>query len=329
MATTNPYMLGASGILPGWKYWKMVTLSRASGAVTNYQMKLLVGESSGATGEDVDCNSHVQADFDDLRFTTINGTLLDYWIESISADVSPNKLATVWIEFNSIGIGATTFYMYYGNAAAAAVSSGANTFIVFDDFERGIDGDEVGGSWTELNGIVHISTEQKYGGSRSMKLKGSAAAPRCNISVTASDNIAIYYRFFVSPTTVPNHNLAHGDTNTWLTYVQFQSDLDILWYDGAAWQDTGDNFGTNAWHTFELRKFVWATPVVDFVYDGTVIQAAADISYGTTGAEFANKVRFDTDAGSDLYKLYIDNFIVRNYRPTEPAWGTWSAEATR
>ena len=41
--------------LSGWGYRKSVTLARASGAVTNYQMKLLVGESSGATGEDVDC----------------------------------------------------------------------------------------------------------------------------------------------------------------------------------------------------------------------------------------------------------------------------------
>jgi hypothetical protein len=76
-----------SGGLPltGWPYRKSITLSRASGAVTNYQMKLLVGESSGATGEDVDCGGLCATDFDDLRFTKSDGTtLLDYWIESIS-----------------------------------------------------------------------------------------------------------------------------------------------------------------------------------------------------------------------------------------------------
>lgn len=117
--------------LTGWTYRKSITLSRASGAVTNYQMKLLLGESSGATGEDVDCGGNCLSSFNDIRFTASDGTtLLDYWIESISG-TTPNQLATIWIEFDSIGTGATTFYMYYGNAGAAAASSGANTFIQY------------------------------------------------------------------------------------------------------------------------------------------------------------------------------------------------------
>jgi len=120
--------------LQGWTYRKAVNLSRASGAITNYQMKLLVGESSGASGETVDCNGHVQADFDDLRFTTADGiTLLDYWIESITG-TTPNQLATVWIEIDSIGTDATTFYMYYGKTDATAYSNFDNTFIFGDTF---------------------------------------------------------------------------------------------------------------------------------------------------------------------------------------------------
>ena len=114
-----------------WEYRKSITLSRASGAVTNYPMQILVGESSGAVGEDVDCGGYVQSDFDDLRFTNSSGTLLDYWIESISG-IMPNQLATVWVEFDSIGTGATTFYMYYGNASATTVSNAPNTFPFFD-----------------------------------------------------------------------------------------------------------------------------------------------------------------------------------------------------
>lgn len=122
----------AAGLpLTGWSYRKEFSLSRASGAVTNYQMKLLVGESSGATGEDVDCGGHCLSNFNDLRFTKSDGvTLLDYWIESITG-TTPNQLATVWIEFDSIGTDATEFYMYYGNSGAAAASSGANTFIQY------------------------------------------------------------------------------------------------------------------------------------------------------------------------------------------------------
>lgn len=120
--------------LEGWQFRKSITLSRASGAVTYYQMKLLVGESSGATGENVDCGGKCASDFDDIRFTTSDGTtLLDYWIESISG-TTPNQLATIWIKFDSIGTDATTFYMYYGNSSVVAYSNGKATFPFFDDF---------------------------------------------------------------------------------------------------------------------------------------------------------------------------------------------------
>lgn len=107
----------------------------AKSGTINYQMKLLVGESSGATGEEVDCNEKCLSTFNDLRFTSWDGeTLLDYWIESISG-TTPNQLATVWIEIPLLDDAAdTTIYMYYGKTGASAVSSGANTFRFFDDF---------------------------------------------------------------------------------------------------------------------------------------------------------------------------------------------------
>jgi len=124
-----------AGWLSGYSYRKSVTLSRPSGAVTNYQMKLKVGESSGASDYDVHCNGHVLSNFNDLRFTTSNGTtLLNYWIESISG-TTPNQTATIWIKFDSIGTSATKFYMYYGNSGASAYSNISNTFLFGDDFE--------------------------------------------------------------------------------------------------------------------------------------------------------------------------------------------------
>lgn len=133
--------------LSGWTYRKKITLSRASGAVTNYQMKLLLGESFGVAGHNVSCEGRCASDFDDIRFTKSDGTtVLDYWIESLSG-TTPNQLATIWIEFDSIGTTGTTFYMYYGNAGAAAVSSGVNTFLQFDDFNS----DTLDDAWTFVN----------------------------------------------------------------------------------------------------------------------------------------------------------------------------------
>ena len=308
--------------LSGYTYRKAITLSRASGTVTNYQMKLLVGESSGATGEDVDCAAHVQADFDDLRFTTSDGTtLLDYWIESVTGS-TPNCLATVWIEFDSIGTGATTFYMYYGYASAVAVSSGANTFIVFDNFERGVNTDAVGGSWIVNTGIVEISTDHAYGGTRCGKWKGGTTRPRAGIPQIASNNIAI--RFRVWKENASDAILAHGDATN-LCYIKAETDEDIVWYDGAGFQDTGDNITADDWVLMEVRNFVWATPVVDIYMNDTSIQNAADISFLSSDTTYNNRVRFDSD-GANGIDFYIDDFIIRNFRPTGPAWGSWGGE---
>ena len=117
--------------LTGWDYRKSFPLSRASGAVTDYQIKITVHRSAGSdSGSDVYVGTNCEADYDDIRFTTSDGeTLLDYWIEYADSDY-----ATIWVEFDSIGTDATTFYMYYGNAAAAAYSDGEATFPFFDDF---------------------------------------------------------------------------------------------------------------------------------------------------------------------------------------------------
>jgi len=308
------------GWLSGWLYRKSITLSRASGAVTNYQMKLLVGESAGATGEDVDCNSHVQTDFDDLRFTTSDGqTLLDYWIESITG-TTPNQLATVWIEFDSIGTGATTFYMYYGNAAAPAYSNGANTFIVFDDFERGVDGDAIGGSWTVVQGAVQISTDHAYGGTRCGKFLGGATAPSAYIPVTKSDNIAIRCRFWKEQT--PIVDVYHGDGINLIAF-EYDASENILYYNGVSWIDTLSNMTANQWELPEYKDFVWATPTVDIYHNDALVTNNADVSF--LSALYPNQVRFymEATAGNDIY---IDNFIVRNFRTTEPAWGSWGSE---
>ena len=194
LAPTGGTTTMAGSGLSGWGYKKSITLSRASGAVTDYQMKLLVGE-FGAVGEDVDCNSHCQTDFDDIRFTTSDGTtLLDYWIESITG-ITPNQLATIWIEFDSIGTGATTFYMYYGNASATSVSNGDNTFLFFDDFlGTSLDGSK----WTS-SGTVSVSGGEAVIGSTSntgyiySSYTSSEAIMRTNVKWTSRDATYVWW----------------------------------------------------------------------------------------------------------------------------------------
>jgi len=104
----------------------------SSDEATGFQKKIILHAHSGSDTEGADPVIHVpdcQADFDDIRFTGSDGTtLLDYWIESISGEV-----ATIWVEM-SLAEGYTTVYLYWGNAAATAVSDGDATFPFFDDF---------------------------------------------------------------------------------------------------------------------------------------------------------------------------------------------------
>jgi hypothetical protein len=309
--------------LMGWTYYKSVSLSRASGAVTNYQMKLLVGRSSGSVGATVHCGGHCLATFTDLRFVNSVGTVLDYWIESITG-AAGNELASVWIEFDSIATSATTFRMYYGNATAPAVSSGANTFIVFDDFERGADGDTVGGAWTELIAHCHISTEQDIGnvtgftGTRAMKLVGGEIQPSVTIPVTASGNIAIRFRAYKENATY--FETQHGDVNH-CAYVMAEVDEDITYYDGST-KDTGSNCSADAWDLWELRTFDWSANTFEIRLNDLSVKTGTT-TY--TSSNWANLLNFKglSIVGDDTW---IDDFIVRNFRTTEPAWGSWGTE---
>ena len=307
--------------LSGWNYRKSITLSRASGVVTNYQMKLLLGESAGATGEDVDCNGHVLSNFNDVRFTTSDGTtLLDYWIEQI-AGVTPNRLATVWIEFDSIGTGDTTFYMYYGNSGAAAYSDGSNTFIGFDDFERGVDGDPVGGIWSTVFGTVQISIDQAYGGTRSCKLVGDATIPQMLTTMAASANLSALYRIYKAD--AAQFDMSHGDGTT-RAILRAETDEDISVFNGSIYVDTGSNISPDTWQLIEFNDWNWTAKTVDVWLNGVKIKDDADISY--TNNLIANAIILLQSIGIAGTNSYIDNFIVRNWRATEPTWGSWGNE---
>ncbi|MFA6028047.1 MAG: DUF2341 domain-containing protein [Patescibacteria group bacterium] len=129
---------------------KEITVTNATASeLTNYQVKL-----------DVLYDADMQADFDDLRFTTSNGTTeIDYWLES----KTDSSRAVVWVEVPTISASSSaTIYMYYGNATVSSGSSGDNTFIFFDDFNRD-DSTSLGADWSEYgDGNWQISSNTLY-----------------------------------------------------------------------------------------------------------------------------------------------------------------------
>lgn len=311
--------------LTGWKYRKSITLSRSSGVVNNYQMKLLVGETSGATGENVDCAGLCLSNFNDIRFTNSNGTtLLDYWIESITG-VSPNQLATIWIEFDTIGVDATTFYMYYGNSSATSLSNGTNTFIKFDGFEWGSQGSNLtfsGGSniWASLQGVATIDTSTYYGtGTKSARFPGASPYPVYTIPYAQNESSSIQVRVYKETAVVNGPNLSQGNgTKRWSIWVN-SSEL-IYYYTGSS-ISTGISMTADTWQLFEFNNFNWSAGTYDIWLNGTKITTGATMENSSAYSGVFAITHADTTAANDAW---YDNIIVRNWVATEPAWGTWS-----
>jgi len=140
---------GEAPCLPDWSFRKMLTITGSpDGDLTDYQMRFVVHRSTGTdAGEDVYLGTSVEADYSDVRFTTLDNTILSYWIETSDANS-----ATIWVKVPSIPTSGTQLFLYYGNPDAPAVSEGDATFPFFDNFT----GSSVNATkWTihENNGI--------------------------------------------------------------------------------------------------------------------------------------------------------------------------------
>ena len=309
------------GWLSGWTYRKPVTLS---GVATNYQMKLLLGESSGAAGEDVDCGGLCKTDFSDLRFTTSDGTtLLDYWIESVAGS-TPNQLATIWIEFDSIGAGATTFYMYYGKADAAAASNGANTFILFEDFQWGNSGDSVstsGGSitWTVARGTATIDTTGDP--NHSLKIPYSSPSSYVTTPKTAGTGYAVRFNYWKTGVYAGDFVFLHGNASKRI-YLQFDESENVKNYvTGSGYVDTTLNCLADSWGYLEVYNINWTSGTFDLLVDGSTKTGSL-----MDGNSFNNIFGFGGDSYGVNRPIYIDNLIVRNWAATAPSWGAWGSQ---
>ena len=100
--------------LGGWSYRKQIDITSYS-TVNNYQLRL-----------NITYNSHMQTDFDDIRFTDTSDNLLSYWLD----EKSDGNWAVFWVKVNLTN---TSIYMYYGNSTVSTVSNISTTFVFGDD----------------------------------------------------------------------------------------------------------------------------------------------------------------------------------------------------
>jgi len=149
-------------ILYAYKNRKLVTISGSSGAGTNYQVLIKVGESSGAAG----CHFHVEGtslsfpnatnNGGDLAFTAADGeSLLPFFVEKVEG-TSPNRVAHCWVKVTANLDTSKDIYCYWGRQNAPNLSSDTNTFI------RVIDG--VVGSWHLNEGSGNVAHDTSGNG---------------------------------------------------------------------------------------------------------------------------------------------------------------------
>jgi hypothetical protein len=290
------------------------------GAGVNGQLDLYQTATPDYSGR-VCLNGHVLNSFNDIRFTKPDGiTLVPQRIDPVTLVSGISAIVTV--NFDYVPAGSELPYIYYNNPAASDVSSGPSTFIAFDDMERGVDGNAIGGAWTVVTGAVNIATAQHYSGTRSAKWLGAAANPEATLPVT-NDGIAIQYRIYQAA--VRQFYLFHGNgTKNVHVLIDPTTNSHFYTYD-TAYHDTGQLMGTGAWHKVEIRNFNWNAAVYDLLYDDRLIANGVSMQ---TGATATNKLDLNEYPGTVGMDTYIDDVIVRNFISPEPMFGTWGAEET-
>jgi hypothetical protein len=137
----------------GWLHTLPVTVTNTTGAVVyNYQLQLTIDTQTPVA------NGEMLASGNDIRFgKDCAGTnLFGYWIES-----GMNTASTViWVKIDTLpASGSIPLYMFYGNAAAAGVSSIPNVFVGPNSSTDSVSGANTGGVGNSQRGF-HFSSNQ-------------------------------------------------------------------------------------------------------------------------------------------------------------------------
>lgn len=310
----------AGTFMESWDYRKSHVISGSSaGAQTNYQVQFVVHRTTGTdSGVDVYVGTKVADDYDDLRFTASDGvTFLDYWIES-----SDSSSATVWVEVPSIPASpdTITIYMYYGNASAAAISNGDNTFSMFDDFTgTSLDTNKwslVGSSYGTCNvassivtiycssstNAIYIKSANQFGTNYSFRTKYKTA--HSGLNATAYEFIYWY-------------NMSGSDYIA--AFYYYTTGSPPVYYSGVSGSSSSvavSGWSANTWHIQEIKRN-GSTSVIFEVDDANAVTKSTDIPTTSQSIEFYS---FNTGT------VYSDWMLIRKYANPEPAHSTWGSE---
>jgi signal peptidase I len=300
--------------LSDWGYRKSHVINPASGAGTNYQVKVKVYYGSGTdSGENVYLNGKCRTDFGDIRFTNDDQTtLLDYWIE----EKVDSSYAIIWVEVaDDLSSVSRTIYLYYGKSNATTTSNGSNTFIFFDDFNGpSLDGTK----WTQKNGgALTFASSQ-------MTATANGVDPAKIIATggPTGNNLALRARFKVTGGTNVDERAglgvktktANGKGYNYVLHDFTNLDERSFLDDGVVWNVRAGSWSKNTWYIEEVY------------HDGAKINGRFDDGSwqsqtwsGRTGYPALNIGSFN---GVTVW----DWALIRKIVSSEPSHGSWGSE---
>jgi hypothetical protein len=293
--------------ISGWPYRKPVTITNSGGtALTDYQVRV-----------DVVYNSHMQNDFDDIRFVNSAGNSLSYWRESYTASTS----AVFWVKVPSIPTGSSTIYMYYGNESASSTSNGTATFVFFDDFESGnLD------KWTLVTDTFWtIATDQKHSGTYSLKAGSTSSSNKYIAAKGVNEANLVWDSWWYATATSPDISSCFRASDTY-PYNDYEINWEGHWtiaehvnglVNGSGWISHGSVSGTlptNTW--FKTTIIIKGSPgQMKFLLNDVQINPASGwVNVGTNHASGTVALR----AWSANNNWWIDDVRARKYVDPEP-----------
>lgn len=318
--------------LTGWKYRKKITLTGQTGAGTNYQVKLLIGESSGATGANFNVGGNSLAfpssknDSGDLRFTASDGvTELSFWVESVSG-TNPNRTATIWVKVSADLGSNQDIYCYYGGTTTN-VSNGDDTFEFFDDFE-GSSLDTTKWYVKEATLPTIANSEMRYNHTNStygsiyakynITKKHSLMIKACNLARTTAGT-----HYFGGLYGKWNGSVIDEATNNYICYRSewSRNSGNGDWF----FRKNGSNSNVNQSGYVNTGASDWEYKIKSN-NDVQVLRNGTQIRLETGFTDFENSTCFRMYGAYKTGDVYADTVIVRKLNDTEPSYNTAGSE---
>jgi hypothetical protein len=313
------YPYHAIADMSSWTYEIEVSIDNTLniGALSDYQIKVTFNtQALIAAGK-------MESDGKDIRFTDVQDddtTMLDYWIETGTINTTATN---IWVKVPSIPAASTkTIYLYYGNVAAGAVSSGGNTFDFFDDFDA-LDL----GVWSKTYASSDVS------GSRLTVARGSVytdaavlASPLDKLieaKISWSTDLGSYSGMMISDDQATQGSNRQGDA---LIYYMSQSGNGNMRIYFWAADGTTTSYNIGAGNLFQgavgtpyvTGMVITSDNMVKFFKDDT--QVASRSGSWDAPVYFWLGYFTGSSAGSaDGKDIDVDWVRVREYTPTEPA----------